>query len=101
MMKSKLYIHEGLILAAAVFSPAYFMALQLVEKYQIDIGHLGQAIIELVTIPTLIISLFILGYSLTYMIATRRASACLLISAICSGLMLSGLVVRLSMDAGV
>ena len=101
MMRSKFHINEGLILAAAVFPPAYFMAMQLVEKYQIDIGHLGQGIVELITIPTLIMPLFILGYSFAYMISARRASTCLLISAICSGLMLAGLIVRLFMDAGV
>ena len=101
-MKSKLLINEKLLLVAAILSPVYFTAMQLGEKYKIDVGHLGQAIVELVTIPTLIMPVFILGYSLTYMIEARRASACLLISAIYSGLMFSGLIIRLFMDdAGV
>ncbi len=40
-MKSKPLINEKLILAAAVFSPAYFIAMQLAEKYNIPIGHFG------------------------------------------------------------
>jgi ABC-type multidrug transport system permease subunit len=100
-MKSKPLINEKLILAAAIFSPVYFTAMQLVEKYKIDVGHLGQAIVELVTIPTLIMPLFILGYSLIYMLSTKKLSAYLLIAMMCSGLMLSGLIAGLFMDAGV
>lgn len=97
-MKSKPLINEWLILAAAVFSLTYFWALQLVEKYKIDIGHLGQAIAELITIPALIMPLFIFGYSLVYMISNKRLSLLLLLSLIGSGLMLGGFVVRLFID---
>lgn len=98
-MKAKPLIDERLILAAAVFSPTYFIALQLVEKYKIDIGHLGQAVIELVTIPALIMPLFIFGYSLAYMISTKRGTICLLISMICSGLLIGGFVTGLVMGS--
>lgn len=99
-MKSKPPINERFILAAAIFSPVYFIAMQLVEKYKIDVGHLGQVIVELVTIPTLIMPLFIFGYSLIYMLSTKTFSTSLLISMICSGLML-GLIAGLFMDAGI
>ncbi len=100
-MQSKLLINKWLILAAAVFSPAYFSALQLVEKYKIDIGHLGQGIVELVTIPALIMPLFTFGYSLFYMLSTKKLSVLLVLSMIFSALLLSGFVMQIFMDLGV
>ena len=91
-MPLKSLINEKLILAAVIFSPAYFMALQMTEKYNIDIGHLGQGIVELVTIPAVIMPVFIFGYAIAYMVATRKPSICLILSVIGSGLMMGGYI---------
>ena len=99
IMKSKRRVNEGLILAAAVFSPVYFMTMQQVEKYKIDTGHLGRAIVELVTIPALIMPLFIFGYCAVYMVLTKKCRVLLVISMICSALVLGGFVTGLFMDA--
>lgn len=99
MKQSKPHIKEGPILAAAVFSPVYFIAMQLVEKYKIDIGHLGRAIIELVTIPALIMPLLIFGYCIAYIIATKRLRVLLVLAMICSALMLGGFVTGVFKDA--
>ncbi|MCH5715955.1 hypothetical protein [Niabella hibiscisoli] len=100
-MKSKFLINKWLILIVAVFSPAYFSALYSVEKHHIDIGHLGQAIVELATIPALIMPLFVFGYSLAYMVSTKKLSVLLVLSMICSGSMLSGFIMQIFMDPGV
>lgn len=83
-MQSKKRINEKLLLVAALCTPVYFTALQLVEKYQVDVGNLGQAIVELVTIPALMMPLFIFLYTLISAITERKMSVWLLLTMLCS-----------------
>lgn len=83
-MKAKSVVDERLLLVVAFFCAAHVASLKLVDTYNIDIGVLGGVIVELVTIPVMITSLFIFFYALFLIVFKKRISIVLLLSLLCS-----------------
>ncbi|MCH5599738.1 hypothetical protein [Niabella ginsengisoli] len=78
-MNTKLPISEKLILIAAVFCTVWIAFMLLSAHYYIDIGIVGGAIWELITIPVLLTTPLIFLYTLYAIFLKSRGTVKLLL----------------------